>query len=633
MADAEAQLAERPDSVRVMEELYWYYHGAGRKKDAEDLLERKLGHTPDGLNLRLQLSRMLFDEKNFSASVKQLCKVMVQDPTVFFGVNANYWLLSQAFASSAQTKVASMHHLAKHAARQSDNPAITIQPGGEQLVAKPDMTLLDLLEANGHKISSGCRMGACGADPVAIVEGEESLPEKSAEEAATLERLGYNTGVRMACCVKMAANIAINLDPSSVEQYDETISFDQDDSIHSVVIIGNGIAGVTAADYIRRHHKDCKIHLIGAEKYPLYNRMAISKLIYGRTALQSLILMPDEWYAKRNIQQWLNTQVESIDPVKGLIKQATGETINYDRLIITTGSNARIPEIKNWGIGGCFVLRTAEDGMSIRTYLQDFKCKRVVIAGGGLLGLEAAYAFTQLGIRVTVLERSEHLLKRQLDGKSARILHNYLSALGMTLKYQTEVKQVIGKDRIEAIVLKNGKKMVTDLFMVAAGIDTGQKNIRGKFPKIGKGILVDDHLCTSIKNIYAAGDIAELKQSSANISGLWPVAVEQGRIAAINALGGDHVYKEKPVAVGLKVAGVELTSMGIFNGEKNDTEICFETKESYRKLVIRDNKIIGCILLGHPHLSGKVSSFINLETELSGAEMESLKHDDWGLFG
>jgi NADPH-dependent 2,4-dienoyl-CoA reductase/sulfur reductase-like enzyme/ferredoxin len=540
--------------------------------------------------------------------------------------------LSQAFASSAQTKVASMRHLTKHAARQTDNPAITIQPGGEQLVAKPDTTLLDLLEANGHKINSGCRMGACGADPVAIVEGEENLPEKSAEEAATLERLGYNKGVRLACCINIAANIAINLDPSSVEQYDETVNFEQDDSIRSVVIIGNGIAGVTAADFVRRHHKDCEIHLIGAEKYPLYNRMAISKLIYGRTALQSLILMPDEWYAKRNIQLWLNTQVESIDSVKGVVKQATGETINFDRLIITTGSNARIPAIQNWGIKGCFALRTAEDGMSIRTYLQDFKCKRVVIAGGGLLGLEAAYAFTQLGIRVTVLERSTHLLKRQLDARSGEILHDYLSALGMTLKYQSEVKQVIGEDRIEAITLKSGKKMAADLLMVAAGIDTSQKKIRGKYPKTNKGILVDDHLCSSIRNIYAAGDIAELKQSGGRIPGLWPVAVEQGRIAAINALGGDQVYTSKPVAVGLKVAGVELTSMGIFNRENSDTEVCFTEKERYRKIVIRENKLIGCILLGYPELSAKVSSYINLESELSDADIESLKNDNWALF-
>ncbi|TQV85012.1 FAD-dependent oxidoreductase [Aliikangiella coralliicola] len=540
--------------------------------------------------------------------------------------------LSQAFASSAQTKVASMRHLTKHGAKQTDNPTITIQPGNEQLVAKAEMTLLDLLEANGHNINSGCRMGACGADPVAIVKGEENLNEKSGEETATLERLGYKKGVRMACCVKATSSVTINLDPESVEQEEDESEVAQDDNIHSVVIIGNGIAGVTAADYIRRHHKNCEIHLIGAEKYPLYNRMAISKLIYGRTALQSLILMPDEWYKKRDIQQWLNTQVESIDPTKKVVTLATRESINYDKLIITTGSNARIPAIKNWATQGCFTLRTAEDGMSIRTFLQDHQCKRVIIAGGGLLGLEAAYAFTQVGMRVTVLERSKYLLRRQLDEKSANLLHAYLSALGITIIYQAEVDEVIGNEMLEAIKLKTGEKILANLLLVAAGIVANQKLTKDDILKTNKGILVDDHLQTSQRDIYAAGDIAELDGSNGKLPGLWPIAVDQGRIAAINALGGDQVYVDKPVATGLKVVGVELTSMGTFIGEKEDSEIIFKTKDRYRKLVIRDQKIIGCILLGYPEFSGQIANYINQKKTLTESDIKALRENDWHLF-
>ena len=547
-------------------------------------------------------------------------------------INKENLFISQTLASSAQSKVASMRHLKKHAAEQTDNPTITLEPSGEQLVVKDDISLLDLLEANGHKINSGCRMGACGADPVAIIDGEELLDEKSAEETATLERLGYTKGVRMACCIKAAANISINLDPESIEQEVEQQSIEQDNSIHSVIIVGNGIAGVTAADFIRRHHKDCTIHLIGAEKYPLYNRMAISKLIYGRTALQSLILMPDEWYQKRNIQQWLNTQVKENDSVKQVITLATGETLNYDKLILTTGSNARIPDINNWGIKGCYVLRTAEDGMAIRAYLQDHKCKRVVVAGGGLLGLEAAFAFTQLGMRVIVLERSKHLLKRQLDETTANILHDYLAALGITITYQAEVEMVIGEEKIEAVQLKTGEKILANLLMVAAGIVSNQKLTQDKPLKTNKGILVDQYLQTSIKNIYAAGDIAELDESNGKQPGLWTVAVEQGRIAALNALGGELVYVDKPIATGLKVVGVELTSMGTFNAEEKDIEIAFQNKDKYKKVVFRNNMIIGCILLGYPILSDKISVHINQQTQFTETQLEQLKHDNWEVF-
>jgi len=537
--------------------------------------------------------------------------------------------LSQAFVSSEQTKVASMKHLTRHAAKQTDNPTITVEPNSEKLVAKPNSTLLDLLEANGHPINSGCRMGACGADPVAIIDGEDSLPEKSGEELATLERLGFKSGVRMACCVKVASNITINLDPDSVEQEEDELLVEEDKSIQSVVIIGNGIAGVTAADFIRRHHKNCQVHLIGNEKYPLYNRMAISKLIYGRTALQGLILMPDEWYKKREIQQWLNTRVQDIDAIKRIVYLATGETLNYDRLIITTGSEARIPAIGNWGVKGCFALRTAEDGMSIRTFIQDYQCKRVIVAGGGLLGLEAAFAFTQVGMRVTVLERSNQLLKRQLDQQSANILHTYLAALGITIIYQAEVEEVLGANEIEAVRLKTGEKILANLLLVAAGIVTNQKITKDKYLNANKGIIVNHYLQTSQQHIYAAGDIAELENSGGQIKGLWPVAVEQGRIAAINALGGAQKYIDKPVATGLKVVGVELTSMGDFIGEENDTCIVFKTKDKYRKLVIRDNIIIGCILLGHAEFSGKITQLINQKTTLSAQELQQLKSDDW----
>ncbi len=209
------------------------------------------------------------------------------------------------------------------------------------------------------------------------------------------------------------------------------------------------------------------------------------------------------------------------------MKLVTGEVLNYDKLIITTGSTARIPKIENWGIKGCFALRTADDGMEIRAYVQNYKCKQFVVAGGGLLGLEAAYAFTQLGMRVTVLEKSKHLLKRQLDEKSADILHAYLSSFDINIVYQAEVKKVIGEEMIEGVRLKSGEKFYCDLLLVAAGIVASQNMNIDENMKINKGILVDNHLKTSSTDIYAAGDIAELENSNGKLPGLWPVAVEQ----------------------------------------------------------------------------------------------------------
>jgi NADPH-dependent 2,4-dienoyl-CoA reductase/sulfur reductase-like enzyme/ferredoxin len=559
-----------------------------------------------------------------------------------------YWLyrtftkehsfLAQTFSSQARTNIANIRYLKKHDVKPSDGPIVEIQPSGEQLVAKPEMTLLDLLETNNHKINSGCRMGACGADPIAILDGGDQLPEKSPEEQATLDRLGYKTGVRMACCVKITNNISINLDPQSAQQVDDTLDFEEDKNIKSVIIIGNGIAGVTAADFIRRYHKHCQIHLISQEKYPLYNRMTISKLIHGRASLQSLILMPDVWYSSRNIQQWLNTQVRSIETIKQLVKLATGEVINYDRLIIATGSSAKIPDILNWPMKGCYALRSAEDGMSIRTYLQDHHCKRVVIGGGGLLGLEAAYAFTQVGLKVIIIERSSHLLKRQLDSGAASILHTYLSALGIMIVYNAEIKSVISddnitnKDTITGVTLQTKELILTDMALIATGIVTNKKLTKKTELAYHKGLLVDDHLRTNIKNIYAAGDIAELKSTNGQLPGLWLIAVEQGRIAAVNALGGNQVYQDKPIATVLKVAEIELTSMGQFIAKEKDREFIIQTKNQYRKIVIQQEKIVGCILLGHPEYFLKISRYISSKELLSEQQLTRLGEDNWSMF-
>ena len=156
-------------------------------------------------------------------------------------------------------------------------------------------------------------------------------------------------------------------------------------SIRNVVVVGNGIAGITAADSVRRRHPDCSIDVVARERYHLYNRMAITRLIYGGSAMQGLFLMQDRWYERHRINTWLNTQVIAIDSEQRQVRLGTGQTLAYDRLILTAGSKNFVPPIEGFGAGGSFVLREAEDAMHIRAYVQERRCQRAAIAGGGLL--------------------------------------------------------------------------------------------------------------------------------------------------------------------------------------------------------------------------------------------------------
>ncbi len=533
--------------------------------------------------------------------------------------------LAQSYAQTPRTQVATQVLALHHAA---DSPVVTLDPGAKQLVATPGGTLLDLLEASDCSINAGCRMGACGADPVAVLSGAENLSPCSDRERDTLRRLGYGEGVRLACSARVQGPVGLHLDPGMAAPPADAEPLAIAADIQRIVIVGNGIAGVTAADVIRRHWKTGELHLVGAERHPLYNRMAITRLIYGRTAMQGLLLMPEKWYDERCINTWLNTRVRRIDSAARKVELATGETIEYDRLILTAGSRSFVPPIEGFQRPGCFTLREADDAMAIRDYVQQHDARQAVVAGGGLLGLEAAYGLMRLGLRVRVLDRSAQLLSRQLDARASQHLKTYLEGLGLELGFGQEVAAAEGDTRLRRLRLKNGDSIDADLLLVAAGIAPNLLLAGEAGAQTGRGVQVDERMRSSIEHVYAAGDAAEWRGAPGQVPGLWAVAVEQGRVAALNALGGDVVYAPRPVPVALKVAGVDLTSIGQFEAAEGDQALVFEDDGRYRKLVLREGKAIGALLLGHPELADAVTNAVTAQTDLS-AHRGGLAAGDW----
>ena len=328
------------------------------------------------------------------------------------------------------------------------SPTVVVEPTGERITVEKNRTLLEICERHNLPIEAGCRMGLCGADPVCVHDGMEHLSKIGNDERTTLERLGLAPNTRLACMARVRGDVKIALAPEKPDIYRSSIvaGFKYDKSVEKVVIVGNGIAGVTAADHIRRRHPKCEIHLVGREPHHLYNRMGITRLIYGRSAMQGLYLLPEQWYDDFNITCWLNTYVTTVDRDNRIVTLGTGETLAYDRLILTTGGRSFVPPIEGYGMPGTFVLRTAEDAMDIRSYAQERGCRNAVVAGGGLLGLEAAYGLHKLGLSVTVLERSDSLLTRQLDARSGELLHTYLESMGIQVLMETECTAATGAD-------------------------------------------------------------------------------------------------------------------------------------------------------------------------------------------
>ena len=475
---------------------------------------------------------------------------------------------------------------------------VRFEPSGDTVTADVGMSLLDIAEKGELPIEAGCRMGVCGADPVAVLDGMACLSPPDQDEINTLRRLGLGQSTRMACCARIkSGTVAVSLTPEPGEgPTAPTGRYDR--SIVSVVVIGNGIAGVTAADFIRRGHPDCEIHLVGRESHVLYNRMGISRLVYGRSAMQGLYLLPEQWYDEHGVVAWLNTVATRIDLRSRRVLLGTGDALPYDRLILAMGASASLPQIPGLDRPGSFVLREAGDAMQIRAFAQHHGCRRAVVAGGGLLGLEAAYSLHMLGLEVTVLERGKRLLSRQVDPRCSEIVADHFARAGIKILRQAETAHVAGRPAVTGAVLKDGRTVGCEVFLAATGIRPNIRLARDAGVPVNKGVLVDDRMQTRIPGVFAAGDIAEHR---GQVRGLWPIATEQAQAAAVNALGGEQVLAAEIPATILKGVGLELFSIGPSEPGPDDEVIVIDRAAvpSYRRLILSQGRAVGATVLGH----------------------------------
>jgi len=557
----------------------------------------------------------------------KLTPIVIESLTEFSGKvqPARKLLTSKANPDTAEECFDATKREASTDADESIEPELCIAPDGKRTPLRQGQSLLDAIEACDGKIESGCRAGVCGADPIAVTEGMEHLSPVGPDEGATLKRLGCAENTRMACSARLRGQGAVKIElaphrqtPSKLIVADHTTQAG-DPGIRSVVIIGNGVAGIAAAEHTRRLHPTCEIHVISRENHALYNRMGIARLINDRSGMHGLHLHPESWYPEHRITHWLNTHAVGIDTDKRRVLLATREHVAYDRLILANGSSAQTPDIHGFGEPGSFVLREADDAMNMRDYIQRHEAHTAIVAGAGLLGLEAAHALQKMGLKVTVLSASEQILKRQLDVQSGILLRRYLENQGVGVLSGVEAA-ALSRDnngRVNSAHLKDDRVLPTDIFLSCIGVRPNVELAQAAGLTTRRGILVDDYMQTSQPDIYAAGDVAE---HDGIAFGLWPVAAEQGEIAAVNALGGKRLYGGHMPSTRLKVTGIDLLSIGQFNAEGDGVyHIVDEQPESfkYRKLVFASGRLLGAILIGYPDEAGLVSDLVKREADLT----------------
>lgn len=381
-----------------------------------------------------------------------------------------------------------------------------------------------------------------------------------------------------------------------------------------LLIIGNGIAGLTAADNYRKNDPDADILLVGEEKSLTYWRTRLSHLLGKPDFQENELLVKDAaWYAERRIDVRTETRIVGIDFEKHEAHAESGDTIPYDKLLLATGAHPFVPPIAGGDQKGFFTLHGIEDLRRVLAYLKDRE--HVVVIGGGLLGLEAAHGLVALGKTVRVLEFFPYLLPRQLDMELSRTVETQLVAEGITFSLGRSCQLLLGEGAVSGIRLDNGEEIPADAVLCSTGVRPDLTLYRGSPLAINKGIVVDDHMRTNLPDVFAAGDIAEY---NGVVFGLWSAALEHGKIAGTNLAGGDMRYATPLMVSTLNLGNVKLFSAGTVADP--DSVVSFREGNAFHRLFVKDGRVAGAVLTGDMGLMAKARNLVVQKAEVPAGD-------------
>jgi nitrite reductase (NADH) large subunit len=388
------------------------------------------------------------------------------------------------------------------------------------------------------------------------------------------------------------------------------------------LIIGNGVAGTTAAENIREHDNEGSITIVTDEDLAFYYRIRLNEFVSGDINEQDLLAKEDKWYEDSRIELSLSTRIAGADPEKKYLITADGESISYEKLLISTGSHSFVPPIKGSEKPGVFSIRDIRDARDIVQYARDVK--EIVVIGGGLLGLEAGNAFIKMGKKVKVVEFFPRLLPRQLDMDGAKRLQIIMEGMGFSFRLGAKTQEIEGDDRVKGVLLEGDEDISAQMVVISAGVRPNMELAESLGLEYDKGIKVNERLMTNRADIYAAGDVAEFKGMP---YGIWPAAMEQGKIAGSNMAGGDMVYSGTTMANTLKVVGIDLASAGEIDADNKYESIILSNEGVYKKIVLDNDRIIGCIMLGDTKAFNKITGVMSEKKDVSGIKDKILTED------
>lgn len=391
--------------------------------------------------------------------------------------------------------------------------------------------------------------------------------------------------------------------------------------MEKIIIVGSGIAAISAAESIRKHNKNIGILIISEEEYYPYIRMQLSKALSDNINIKSIYLKEENWFVENSIGFIKGQKVISIDSKSKFVETSEGLKIEYTKLILANGSSPFTPPIENININGVFTIRQFKDVENIKKYIKENSVENIAVIGGGLLGIEAAWSLVSSGqgLKLNIIQNSDKVLSKQVDKQGGDIIESVMNKNSIIVHKNANTKKILGENKVSGLRFEDGREIKAEMVIISAGVRSN-KNIAEKCGiNVNRGIIVNEYMETSIKDVYAAGDVAELNEK---VLGLWPIADNQGKIAGLNSIGIKSAYKEEKPSSMLMVMDMNVFSIGDINSEGLE-EILYN-EGTYTKLFFKDSIIVGAVLINNINKSMAIKEAINnkrsFEKELENKE-------------
>ncbi len=401
------------------------------------------------------------------------------------------------------------------------------------------------------------------------------------------------------------------------------------------VIVGNSAGGIGAAEAIREVDSEGSICIISDEPFPVYSRPLISEFLAGARTLEEMLYRPRDFYQQNAIEALLGQKVVGIDFPGARVALEEGESLPWERLLLAIGGTPIVPNIAGREKEGVFTFTTLEDARRMERFLEGKP--RVVVIGGGLIGMSLASALVKRGLGVVMVELLDRVLGAVLDEPASRLVEGVLREAGIELITGQTVREITGKSfeegRVGGVVLQDGRQLSCRLVVIAIGVAPRTELVKNSPVKVNRGIVVDRHMATSYPHVYACGDVAEgydFVYGTGRLTPIWPNAYLGGRIAGYNMAGKQTLYPGGTAANSFKYFGYPLVSAGMVNPQDGCEVLVSRQDRVYRKVVLKDDHIVGLVFAGDIQQAGVAFGLLREGVNV-GPFKDALVRDDFGL--